>query len=49
MTAAELLVERTTRASGVPITVQDPSTLARLAAMFDRGEPKPQVKRKAAA
>lgn len=40
MTPAETFVHRTTSASGVPLRVEDPATLARLAALL---APKPAL------
>ena len=43
MTPAEALVDRTTRASGVPRTIEDPTTLARLAALCANRKAPPAI------
>jgi hypothetical protein len=48
MTPVETFVERTTRASGVPLHVEDPAVLARLASLFVARPVHPEVKREKA-
>lgn len=42
MTPAEAFVERTTRASGVPVRIEDSATLARLAVLIGTRNHPPQ-------